>query len=215
MAKEAVESSHRVGKRKQQALDMKEKIQKAAIALFGEKGFENVSMEEIAEKAGCSVGNIYHYFAGKQSLTAGLTHYVDEKYLLLEERYFGEKGEMSKSSAAEKFIDFSAEALKIDSKEPLLFDCFGYSIRYPELEVLRFDSEEVYPRILRRIIKELDEEIGFADPHTKEDVERMFITLNRGLLLQWRIELNGFDIAENGRLMAEAALNGVIRKEQK
>ena len=48
--------------RQRQALEMRAKIQSAALTLFNREGFENVSVEEIAQTVGCSVGNIYHYF---------------------------------------------------------------------------------------------------------------------------------------------------------
>ena len=38
--------------RKQQALEMRSRIQNVALDLFDREGFENVSVEEIAQKAG-------------------------------------------------------------------------------------------------------------------------------------------------------------------
>ena len=54
--------------RKRQAIEMRAKIQSAALTLFNREGFENVSVEEIAQTVGCSVGNIYHYFKSKDEL---------------------------------------------------------------------------------------------------------------------------------------------------
>ena len=54
--------AERLTPRKQQALEMRSRIQNVALDLFDREGFENVSVEEIAQKAGCSVCNIYHYF---------------------------------------------------------------------------------------------------------------------------------------------------------
>ena len=48
--------------RKKQALEMRSRIQNVALELFDKEGFENVSVEQIAQAVGCSVGNIYHYF---------------------------------------------------------------------------------------------------------------------------------------------------------
>lgn len=195
--------------RKQQALEMKEKIQSEAIRLFDEKGFENVSMEEIAEAAGCSVGNIYHYFKGKQSLTTALTHYVDNKYQTLFDKYFSGNCKMT---AEEKYVDFAAEALKIDSGEELLYQCFVHSIKHPEQGVLRFDSEEMYPKIIKRITEELAEENSLREGVNADSIFHQFVIINRGILLQWRIEEGGFDIAAEGRRMAENLLDGIIER---
>ena len=54
--------------RKKQAMEMRSRIQAVALELFDKEGFENVSVEQIAQAAGCSVGNIYHYFKSKDEL---------------------------------------------------------------------------------------------------------------------------------------------------
>ena len=73
--------------RKQQAQQMRARIQSVALDLFNKEGFENVSVEEIAQAAGCSVGNIYHYFKSKDELAIQLTDNVDRLYLELEQEY--------------------------------------------------------------------------------------------------------------------------------
>ena len=42
--------------RKKQALEMRSRIQNVALELFDKEGFENVSVEQIAQAVGCSVG---------------------------------------------------------------------------------------------------------------------------------------------------------------
>ena len=73
--------------RKQQAQQMRARIQSVALDLFNKEGFENVSEEEIAQAVGCSVGNIYHYFKSKDELAIQLTDNVDRLYLELEQEY--------------------------------------------------------------------------------------------------------------------------------
>ena len=79
--------------RKRQALEMRAKIQSTALSLFNQEGFENVSVEEIAQAAGCSVGNIYHYFKSKDELAIQVTQMVDQAYTELEEAYRLSSGE--------------------------------------------------------------------------------------------------------------------------
>ena len=59
--------------RKRQALEMRSRIQNVALDLFDRDGFENVAVEQIAQAAGCSVGNIYHYFKSKDELIIQVT----------------------------------------------------------------------------------------------------------------------------------------------
>ena len=77
----------RMTSRKKQALETRARIQNVALDLFDREGFENVSVEEIARAAGCSTGNIYHYFKSKDELAIQVTSRVDAAYLELEQEY--------------------------------------------------------------------------------------------------------------------------------
>ena len=76
--------------RKRQALEMRSRIQNVALDLFDRDGFENVSVEQIAQAAGCSVGNIYHYFKSKDELIIHVTSSVDAQYEVLEQDYLSD-----------------------------------------------------------------------------------------------------------------------------
>jgi len=51
-----------------------------AWALFDEKGYDNVSVDEIISKAGSSKGAFYHYFASKDELLSALPEKFDADY---------------------------------------------------------------------------------------------------------------------------------------
>jgi len=53
-------------------LDIKTRILLAAEDLFAEKGFDGVSIEEIAKKAEANKSLIYYYFSSKEGLLAGI-----------------------------------------------------------------------------------------------------------------------------------------------
>jgi AcrR family transcriptional regulator len=50
----------------------KQRIVAAARALVAERGYENVGMAEVLERAEVSRGGLYHHFAGKQELMAAV-----------------------------------------------------------------------------------------------------------------------------------------------
>lgn len=52
------------------------KLLNAGIALFGEKGFHNVNVFEIAKKAGFSVGTFYIHFTGKESFLSEIVDLI-------------------------------------------------------------------------------------------------------------------------------------------
>ncbi len=61
--------------RSQKKQETREKILKAAYALFDEKGYDNTSYTEIAERAGVGYGTIYTHFSSKENLL--LEHYLE------------------------------------------------------------------------------------------------------------------------------------------
>ena len=53
-------------------INKKEAIYQAAVKIFGEKGFGNSSLDEIAQRAGVAKGTIFYYFKTKDALFSAL-----------------------------------------------------------------------------------------------------------------------------------------------
>lgn len=191
--------------RKQQALEMRSRIQNVALDLFDREGFENVSVEEIAQKAGCSVGNIYHYFKSKDELAIQVTSHVDAAYLTLEAAYLADTAHTAK----EKLLDFVGQSLRISTDDPVLYKAFIHAMKYPEQGALRRNEHRIYYRVLSELV-ELCRRDGFIDGQYDADtVVEYLVTLHRGMLLEWRIYEGKFDISARGIAMAEILLRGL------
>lgn len=150
--------------RKRQALEMRAKIQNTALSLFDREGFENVSVEEIAQAVGCSVGNIYHYFKSKDELAIQVTQMVDEAYTALEEEYLADR----ETSGWEKLLDFVGRSLEISASDEMLYKAFIHGLRYPEQAVLQKNDKRVYYRLLRELV-DLCQEEGSIHPSYDPD----------------------------------------------
>ena len=191
--------AERLTPRKQQALEMRSRIQNVALDLFDREGFENVSVEEIAQKAGCSVGNIYHYFKSKDELAIQVTSHVDDAYSELEEAYLADTARTSR----EKLLDFVGQSLRISSSDPVLYKAFIHAMKYPEQGALQRNEHRIYFRVLSELV-ELCRRDGFIDARYDGDMAvEYLVTLHRGTLLEWRIYEGNFDIAQRGIAMAE------------
>lgn len=59
-------------RREREKLRQRDEMLAAALALFSEKGYHNVSMQEIAEKAEFAVGTLYKFFKNKEDLYKAL-----------------------------------------------------------------------------------------------------------------------------------------------
>ena len=144
----------KITNRQRQAIKTKQRIKTAAIKLFEERGFDNVYIEDIAAEAGCSVGNIYHYFKNKEELSMHMTEHVDSEYEKLAEAYRAD----TKSSALSKLLDFVGQSLRISSEETVLYASFIYGIKYPETGMLKVTWEREYFRLLKELVEDCQKE---------------------------------------------------------
>lgn len=61
----------------------RERILAAALELFSRKGYENASMNDIAEAVGIRAPSLYKHFPGKEALFAAVTPAVEQHYRTL------------------------------------------------------------------------------------------------------------------------------------
>lgn len=195
--------------RKKQAIEMRARIQDVALDLFDREGFENVSVEQIAQTAGCSVGNIYHYFKSKDELVIQVTDSVDAQYRVLEAGYLADEA----NSWHDKLLDFVGQSLVISAADPSLYRSFIHGIRYPEQAILRDNEKRVYFRLLREIVDGCKQEESVHPTRDREELVADLVAMHRGLLLEWRIYEGGFDLPRRGRRMAAALLDGWKHEE--
>ncbi len=125
-------------------MEMRRRIQETALDLFDREGFENVSVEEIAQAAGCSVGNIYHYFKSKDELAIQLTQHVDEAYQVLEQAYLAD----TDRSGRERAAGLRGPVVGDQRGDEVLYKAFIHGLRYPEQGGLKGSEKRVYYRLL-------------------------------------------------------------------
>ena len=178
-------------------MEMRRRIQETALDLFDREGFENA--------AGCSVGNIYHYFKSKDELAIQLTQHVDEAYQVLEQAYLAD----TDRSGREKLLDFVGRSLEISVGDEVLYKAFIHGLRYPEQGVLKGSEKRVYYRLLGELVDLCRREGSIRQELITAEVVEELVTLHRGMLFEWRIYEGGFPLAQRGRRMAEHLLEGM------
>lgn len=67
-------------KRNAQAIETRAKIFDAAVELMNKKGYDSITIEEISDKAGVSVGSFYHHFKAKYDILAEVYKRGDEYF---------------------------------------------------------------------------------------------------------------------------------------
>jgi AcrR family transcriptional regulator len=159
-------------RKKRHSRQMRERILKAAMALFAKKGYEHVSLRRIAKQIEYCPATIYRYFKNKDDIMLQLCYQGFEQLLARQVELDG--------------IEDPLERLKIGSREYVTF-----ALENPELYELMFATKEIVKqpkeeeesvslKSLRKLVAHVEEciEAGhFAD----EDAETLAITIWTGL----------------------------------
>ena len=175
-------------KRKLQARKTRQAIYNAASKLFSEKSFDNVTVEEIAESAGVSIGAFYHHFKGKEKIFIEFYENLDKHYLeyqkdiLLATDYIDQ-------SATKKLTDFLSYAVELSTQPGLeyLKIFYSYMIRNIPLSESMISNDRSYFHIVREIIKEGVKRGEFLENIDTEQILHDLTIIARGCLVDWCI----------------------------
>jgi AcrR family transcriptional regulator len=130
-------------------LDSREKILRAAIAVFADKGKYGAKMEEIAVKAGVNKAMVYYYYSTKENLYQEILRYVISQNL---SRIYKRVDQIITESAA------PIDTLKLIVA--VYFDVFSSEKTYTKLVLDAISSEpQEFEQILRRIKFDLNLDI--------------------------------------------------------
>lgn len=82
----------------------------AACVLFGERGYQTTSLEDIAERAGMTIRPIYHYFGNKEKLFLAVTEQMEGQLFGAMEALDGDGGQpVALVQYWEAFMQFGAD----------------------------------------------------------------------------------------------------------
>lgn len=144
-------------------------ILQSALELLEERGYEKTTMRAIADKAGVSLGNAYHYFGSKEHLIQAFYHRLHEEHLaatgtaLQEETSFKARllAVMKlKISTLEPYHEFAGVLFKTAADPHSPLNPFAH-----ESALVRRDSIELFEQLVRdtkaRIPDELRKELPY------------------------------------------------------
>lgn len=170
--------------RELQAQKTKDKIYKTSIKLFKSKGFDNVTIQEIAKSANISVGLFYNYFKSKNDILYQRFIIADE--LFNESFKKGIKGDTVK----EKIKNYMLFYIDFVISNPYDFT----KILYNNNNTLFIKEGRAMQTLLDPIIEEglRNEEIT-VDMKISEINEYLYQAM-RGLIFHWCLHNGDFDL---------------------
>jgi len=197
-------------RRKLQARETRKRILESALSLFREKGFDQVSIDEITSTAGVSKGSFYTYFQTKSDI-------IIEKFRLID--YFYEKKEtviLRNPDAASRLLAFTRYQLDYIHKH------MGFrtlSILYINQMSTFYDQKILSNRerplvnIVSKVIAE-GQAAGQIRPGDPVELAEWMNRCMRGFILDWAISKGALDIRKDGmRFFGEFVLSALCTKQ--
>lgn len=181
-------------KRARQAISSKNKIYKCGVSLIRKYGFDAVTIEQIAKKAGVSVGTYYYYFQSKMELLKEIFNKAD--------RYFLEEveGHLKVNSCKEQIVEYfdryaeytltdGIELIKkLYTSENKLFIVEGRGMQNALTNILRAGQEK--------------NEIHRGRP--PEEITKMLFVVARGVIFDWCLYDGEIDLKAEMKDIIEA-----------
>lgn len=166
------EESRRTRKKR----ETKAKILKTARDIFVEKGYENASIEDIANEVDISRATFFNYYPNKESLLVGIANEQKEKF----EEYFEEidrsdMGPLEKIIRVIEWVYFdSIKYLNLNSR--VAYSCFPKNGEDVPCTYKAVKSK------CSRLVKEAIENKEIESDHSVEDIVRVIVVSCCGLI---------------------------------
>lgn len=194
--------------RKIKALETKKTIYESAVSLFGEKGYNTVSVDDITAKAGTSKGTFYLYFKNKEDV-------ILEKFKAIDSHYLNAYNSLDKNqTVSDKILNFVREqhtyALEEFGLELLKVVYYSQLVQNQE-NIFLADEKRVLYRIVENLILEGQQKKEFRTDVLAKDLTKMITRWMRGLLYDWCIHDGKYDLVEEGQKSFLMITEGILK----
>lgn len=196
---------------KEDAAETARQVLQAAESLFLEKGYEKVSLEEIAVAAGVTRGAVHWHFKNKQGLLMALRDRGKEPYRKLAEELSNNTA-VSVLTKVNGIVSELFERLENDPRQRGLIRCMM------RLDISLTESEGICGATFRRelhqtfvqIFAAVEEEVGLTAPWHAESAASVFSATIVGLLSDWALEHSTVRLSPDGQALVKMILSGWI-----
>jgi TetR/AcrR family fatty acid metabolism transcriptional regulator len=172
-----------------QAMETRRKIFNTAAQLITEKGFDNVTVEEICKKSGVAKGLFYHYFNSKADI-------VIETYMDVDNKFSAEVMALPATTPYDRVIyavSFQARYAKAKGLE------FVKQIYKHQLDTgtsFFISEDRAFFRLIRDAIREGQQKNQLRSDFSAEVLTRLALSISRGITYDWCLHDGDYDIEE-------------------
>lgn len=193
-------------KRKIAAQETKRKIYKSAMKLFQQNGYDNVTVEDITQKANVAKGTFYTYFKSKDAVLVRTFEEIDKHYKeafeTLDNNASAEQQFMTLGRAMCRYVE---ESFGVNYTKVVYQNQIGLSKR----PMILNNKDRYFYVILRQIVEKGKQTGEFRTDISDEDMVLLFARLLHGLMYDWCMYDGKFDLLQEGELYFERILSMV------
>jgi len=171
-------------KRQEQAIETRNRIYNAAIELMDHKGFENLTIVDISEKAGVSVGAFYHYFDSKNDILAEIFRKADDYFS--NEVVLGEAGD----SITQQIIEFFDHYAKFNVMSGMEMT---QQLFNPKVKFFVMKGRPMLT-MLENLIRQGQQSGEIKTEAGPEDVVHFLFMMARGIVFDWSLHDGRYDL---------------------
>ncbi|SFC47488.1 TetR/AcrR family transcriptional regulator [Clostridium uliginosum] len=173
-------------KRQIQAINTKGKIYNIATELMQKKGYDNITIQNICEKAGVSVGTFYHYFESKNDILIELYKKADDFF------YDNVKSKLSSTDTIDKIIEYFDHYAEYNEKTgiDMMKQLYNSNNKMFVTEGRHMQT------ILDEIINEGQEKNEIKKEMSPQDITRYIFVLMRGVVYDWCLHDGEYNLKE-------------------
>ncbi|MBN6886092.1 AcrR family transcriptional regulator [Cytobacillus horneckiae] len=195
-----------MNKRQMQALETKRKILQTALALFQEKGFSHVSVDEIIDKTNTSKGAFYNHFKSKHDIFFEKFKEIDQYYI----------NDVEPELAKLQFIEQKLHKF-FEMQMDFIDEHFGWDVTRTIYEhELNVDKESFFLNpnrplyeVLTRLCDEAKEEGYFRQDIPTKSMVTVFARAIRGMLYDWSIHQGTYSLTKEYKLLFHTVIAGL------
>ncbi|CUX56747.1 TetR/AcrR family transcriptional regulator [Agrobacterium deltaense] len=200
---------------KEEAAETNRQILEAAEHLFLEKGYENVSLEEIAAQCGVTRGAVHWHFKNKHGLLLALRDQAQEPFRLLA----NDLSTGRDAASLDRLGDIIAQIFHRLQKDHRHQGIIRVMIR---LDLAKATEEKsggsAFPEEMEgwftSIFEAAERDVGLAEPWTAAMAGSMLNATVGGLVLEWALRKAPFRLAPDGAMIVRTVLAGMKRNDE-
>lgn len=193
--------------RQKKAMETKRKILNTALRLFSERGFHNVTVDEIVKESSTSKGAFYTHFKSKHEVFLAKFNEIDDFYL---EFIQNQEKNDSAYSCLLKFFYAQMTFIKEQMGEEVIRTIYINELN-PDRESFFINPERPLYKIMRDFFRQGQKKGEFTNEISAEKMTLFVARSMRGLLYDWCIYRDNIDIVEESQTYLKVLLDGFKR----